>query len=459
MFYKLLHCLFIFLCINNSAFGQKKILQSNTPKKTEDSLIIDGYCQRFSFYQHDTVAFYLNAKQRMKEATIGVYNIEHQLVDFIKCDISPQNTTNTDAYKNGFGYKFSTKYIVPKKLKSGMYFLGNDIPFLVKNSSKTKSKIAIIHPSNTDIAYNNKGGMSYYYPSHKIRARVLSKERPWVFSENGNPIEFYKWIDKQSLQIDYLCDEDLENFEHIKDYKLLIFTGHSEYWTRPAREIFDKYIDEKHNALILSGNMMYWQVRYEAYEPNQQICYKYDAFSSDPTKDMLMKTSRWEDARLQYNPLNSIGLSYYYNGGFSISKNGFGGYKILKPQNELFKGTGLKYNEVLKFNADEYDGATVTFIKNDKNPSESYPIYNNSLTKFYKVELLAYDLCEPDWGGTDIHTGAIIALKRKTTSGVIINTGASNWCKEIAKPEIQKVTLNAINILLNQKSVNNLFLK
>jgi hypothetical protein len=429
------------------------------PSSISDSIIIDGYFNQFSFLQEDTVSIFLNAKKSAKSITLGIYDINKQLNDYLKCDVVPQKIANTDAYKSGFGYKTTCKYIVPSNLKSGLYFLGN-IPFLVKNNSKIKAKIAIVHPSNTDIAYNNKGGMSYYYPSHQNRARVLSKERPWMFNENGNSINFYAWLSKLTYSFDFLSDEDMENYDKIKEYKALVFVGHSEYWTRNARLNFDKFINENHHALILSGNSMYWQVRYEAQAPLQQICYKYDAFPNDPIADIFLKTGRWEDYRINLNPILSIGVNYYTFGGFqNAAKVGFGGYKILKPQNELFKGLDFKYNDVMKFNADEYDGAKLSYVKNPSNASDIYPVYDNTTTNFYKVQLLAYDLAVPDWGGNDVHNGTLLVIRKKATSGFIINIGASNWCKEIDKLEIKKITTNAFDLLQKADSeLDKLFL-
>ncbi len=425
--------------------------RNDTPTLLADSMLIDGYFNQFSFLQEDTAYLYLNSKVTLKNAILGIYDVNKQLKDYIKCEINPQKILNPDPYKNGYGYTITYKYIIPSNLKSGLYFLANKLPVLVKNDNLNKAKMAIVHPSNTDIAYNKNGGMSYYYPSHQNRARVLSKQRPWVFSENGNLNSFYQWLSTLSYSLDFLSDEDLEDYNKIKNYQVLIFIGHSEYWTRSARLNFDKFINENHHALMLSGNSMYWQARYDTKTPNQQICYKYDAFSSDPISDILLKTGRWEDARLNLNPLLSIGSNYYTYGGFQNPvKVGFGGYKILKPQHELFKGLNFKYNDVMKFVADEYDGAKLSYVKNPANTADIYPVYDNVTTNFYKVQLLAYDLAVPDWGGNDVHSGAIIALKRKATSGVIINIGASNWCNEISKSEIKKITTNAIEIL--QKS-------
>ncbi len=53
---------------------------------------------------------------------------------------------------------------------------------------------------------------------------------------------------------------DLEDYSEIAGAKVVVIIGHSEYWTRRARENFDRYVLEGGNALVLSGNTMWWQV-------------------------------------------------------------------------------------------------------------------------------------------------------------------------------------------------------
>jgi hypothetical protein len=92
--------------------------------------------------------------------------------------------------------------------------------------------------------------------------------------------EFYYWLASQDhSNVGYITDKEMEEFSNIKSAKLLIIPGHSEYWTRKARRNFDQFVRQGSNSLILSGNTMWWQARYNE-DMTQIICFK-DA-KSDP---------------------------------------------------------------------------------------------------------------------------------------------------------------------------------
>ena len=429
----------------------QKIMKFDTKN---DTLVVDGYLNKFAFNKNELATLYLNSFKKADNVTIGIYDINGKLVSGILCNTNSQKMSTIKPWENGYGYQPTTTFNIPNNLLSGVYFIGNKIPFLIKNSSPFIGEILIVHPSHTDIAYNNNGGYSLYYPSHQNRARILSTQRPWKFAENGNPIPFYQWLSKTNYKIDYISDDEMQDYVNINSYKLIILAGHSEYWTRKARMNFDKFVDDGKNALLLTGNSMYWQTRMD-FVKNQLICYKYDAAGNDPITDPLLKTTKWEDASLKNNQLFSIGLNYYNYGGTitSRSKNtkGFDGYKIIKPESPIFAGLGLKRNDVITHNSIEYDGANVKFEKDSTN--QLYPVYDNSVTKFYKVDILGWDYAIPDWGlqNNVFHTGLCVLFKKKNTSGLILNMSSSNWCNEIGtKPQLKTITKNAIDFLLKE---------
>lgn len=432
---------------------------TDSPKKLIDSLVNVGYLNRFSFGAGDTLKFFINATKN-DSGSLGIYDVNGKLVDYLTDNIEQQTARSNNLSEEGYKYSKYITYYLPVDIPTGMYFLAKKIPFIVKNVSETKGNIVMVHPSNTDNGYNSIGGKSYYLPSSANRARVLSKARPWAFPQQGNLTQFYKWIRKQPFQIDYISDEDLENFDNIKSYSLVLIVGHSEYWTRKARENFDKFVDSGKNALLLTGNTMYWQVRYDSKDPSLQICHKYDALTTDPINNVLLKTASWEEPKLNYPQLNTIGLSYYAYGGFSKHEDGFKGYKITKPSSYIFNSTNLSFGDIVKFIGWEYDGGPIVMEPSKLYPNVLIPRYVNDKTRFQRVEVLAYDLAVPDNGGKDLHNGLLLALQKSNTSGVILNIGASHWCAQIDNLIIGKITSNSIT-LLSQSSkselLNNLF--
>ena len=101
-----------------------------------------------------------------------------------------------------------------------------------------------------------------------------------------------------------------------------MIVGHSEYWSKEARQNFDRYIDEGNHGIVLSGNTMWWQIRYEE-NGKKIVCYKYD--NVDPIGDPLLETIWWNENQLDYPITSSIGADFD-NGGYAhYQDNGWDG--------------------------------------------------------------------------------------------------------------------------------------
>ena len=228
-----------------------------------------GYSSSISFNPKDSVSVMLQPFEAAKNQSIKLFDINENVVDEVTSDLFMQDRFDTNNFwKNGYNYKETFKYGITDQLKSGIYYFENTSPFIVKRKSfSEKKKILVIYPSNTDNTYNRSGGKSSYTIP---KGDTLSFNRP---VELQHYIKYFlKWIANQNFEVDYIADIDLDNYDNIKGYKTIIIPGHNEYWTRKARRNFDKYIDLGGNAVILSGNTMWWQVRYTE-DFSKMICF------------------------------------------------------------------------------------------------------------------------------------------------------------------------------------------
>jgi hypothetical protein len=263
------------------------------------------------------------------------------------------------------------------------------------------------------------------------------------FTERG-----LQWFLSQSdFSVNYVCDIDLETDRYIKNSKLLILVGHNEYWTRAARQVFDKFVDNGGNALILSGNVMWWQARYSA-DHTKLICYK---DRSDPEPDPLLKTINWNDPSLQYPVALSIGGDYEHGGYGTRTDKGWDGYKIVAPHSPLLLGTGLTKGAIIHLPTVEFDGAFLRGVDAD-----GYPKLDESYYNFYKMELIGFDKGVSRDGSETI--GTFIAFQRTATSGKIVHTGSTNWCSYEGiggadRQIIQLITKNAISKMIRNENI------
>lgn len=398
---------------------------------------VSGYMDKMSYNVGDTFKLFLNANEEKFDYQLTINDINGNIVDTLICNVYPQKITNDLPYENGFGYDVTIESLIPN-LKSGVYLFENSIPFVIKPNKK--EQILVLYNSNTENAYCKSGGESLYsYDTLELKHKPkVSFLRPIALPRFSG--EFFKWIETQKqYDIGYICDKDMDNYETLKDAKLLVIPGHSEYWTRKARRNFDKFVNNGNNALILSGNTMWWQVRYND-SKDQLICYRNENF--DDSVDSL-KTLLWVDTLLKYPIIESIGLDFD-EGGYGLDKdNGWDGYKIVASNSPFFNDTEIEDNEIIKLATSEYDGAKLNFSL------DSSKVTLNNGFSFYKYELIGYDLCSRKRNSN----GAWIVLQRESTSGVIINTGSTNWCaKEGMLGEdsgiVKKVTLNMIDLMM-----------
>lgn len=406
--------------------------------------LIDGYTDKMSYAPGEDCDLYLNS-DKTTEQTLTLYTIDNKKVEEINVTPSSQRIANEAAWENGYGYEKTTSIQIPE-VKSGIYLFNKKIPIIIKG--KTPSPITIVYPSNTINAYNNAGGKSLYgfNSSDKEKANIISFNRPQPLGDRYADSLFYKWIASET-EANYIVDKDLEDLSNFGESKVLVIVGHNEYWTKKARQNFDQFIADGGNALVLSGNSMYWQMRYQ--EPNHQIvCYK--DFESDPISDTLDKTIKWTDTLLDYQTYESIGADFNRGGYGKKDDDGWDGFKVISASSPIFKGTDLKEGDIIPMPTTEYDGAPTLLA--DIN---SIPEIDTFTLGFYRVELVAYDL------GYTNHTtvGTFMVFQKFPYSGKVINVCSTEWCSKQTfnnsetLPLIKKLTLNMINLLENDLEV------
>lgn len=203
-------------------------------------------------------------------------------------------------------------------------------------------------------------------------------------------------------------------------------------------------------SLLLSGNNMWWQVRYSE-DRTQMICYK---SGPDPIADPLLKTINWPDPSLQYPVAPAIGADFDHGGyGIKYPDKGWKGYRILTPSAAIFRGVDIAAGDVLALPTGEYDGAPIV---NDP-VTAGAPLLDYAALGAYRAEIIGYDYCLSGPDGSD-EVATWMALQRTATSGVVINVASTDWCSPngVAGSDgerIRQITRNMVDALVNQQSV------
>ncbi len=384
---------------------------------------------------------FLQSKESISACRLDIYTINGDIAFSVASPLTVQKISADDPSVNGYGFAVTSEIEIPENLKSGVYLIEKQIPFIVKTNSKVD--FTILYPSNTTNAYSLSGGRSLYDKSN--RPSHVSFLRPIPIQSNT---EFgLKWFASlTNYKIGYVDDRDMDDYSSIQNSGLLVIVGHSEYWTRKARKNFDHFVNEGHSAIILSGNTMWWHVRYS--DNNQLICHR--DVQLDPISDLLMKTIEWDKPSLEYSILSSIGADFS-RGGYGLQVDaGWDGYKIVTPASPLLEGLNLKKGDILSLPSGEYDGAPILNFTSD-----GYPELDKATLGFYKAELIGFD--RGARGGKET-IGTFIAFKKTRKSGTVVNAASYDWCSERGMngrdgQAVKRITMNAIDKLLANKTV------
>ena len=425
--------------------------------------IVDGYMDKLSYHPGDTALVYLNSSIVIPNWKLYLLDVEGNRKDSVITDLIPQGISNPEPWVNGFGYHVTFAYVIPAHLQSGIYQWENKVFFIVKNPQKN-ADITIIYPSNTEAAYNEAGGKGLYdFDSPEGRAHTVTFQRPlstFIINDVRTYCRrFLQWIHSLGgYSFQYIADNDMDDYSEISNSKIIVVPGHSEYWSRNARQNLDSFVNSGKDAMILSGNTMWWQVRYSN-DRTRLICYK-DKWL-DPEPDSLMKTINWPEPSLNYPSLTSTGADFIHGAYGMKPYHGWYGYNILQPGSPLLEGTGLSFHDILSCQSMEYDATLFYGIEPNGDP-----ILDTTSLGFCKIELIGYD-----WGksiyfyGPQKSYGTFIAFKKYPTSGNVINVGFTNWCarnvgqggaggfggKDSLK--IKTITMNMFNKLLAGENI------
>jgi hypothetical protein len=445
--------------------------------------IIEGYTDKNSYEIGDTVHFFLKSNVDTL-ALIEIKDLNDKIISSNLSHISNQEIINPDPWKNGLGFDTTVSIVLDENnFSSGLYFL-ETIPIIVKKKKNESTDLLVVLPTNTMTAYTVLGGKSFYKDlvSDGIRADVLSFRRPYrKYSDEkgGERLRVkpgVKWLYNQGYDINFITDYDMDEPNYSINSNIIVIVGHSEFWTRKARLNFDYHVDIGKNALILSGNTMWKQVRYE---DNGNRIFSY--YNSHPKNDNHPEglttgfsgsesTSSYEYLSQFYSTTDypiypSIGADWW-NGGYGYGNAadtiGFGdeqkgGYKIIDYDSLIFQGTNLKENDILNIPTREYDGCIVSGFDSNNNP-----IFNSNF--FYKTKFYGYDIANLSDNGVNLKHSAFFAFQKQFSSGVIINTSSMDWCYEKGlgsdhkySSDINTITRNMLNILSNNDASSILF--
>jgi hypothetical protein len=399
--------------------------------------IVSGYVEDFSVNRGEDVIAYLQPTEEHKKGILLIYNLKGEIVDSLVCNLQFQDTI----YKNKIyekGYGFSNKCIYnTSKLKSGIYFFGNVVPFLVKDTSIIKAK-TVVFPFANMMASNNDGGKSFdkFNSSNLECAEFLSSNRRVNLYRFLVEKPFLNWIDSiANKDYNFISDLDLENYKSIKNSDILIMHGNFSFISYNQRNTLEKFQNRNGSSLIISSDFM--KNKFNIIHESRKFQFK--AYG-DTTYKIENRLGLWNNFEPSNHNTNLIGCSSEISYTSNNLKSSYGGYKIIDFSHPIFKGI---HSNVIKVNTKNSNSIAVEHIN-----FEQYPIPDNSNLNFYKNQILAFDYSI--YYNKQTIT-SISFFQRKENSGKIIFIGTDNWLsfESVTDGNIKLITKNAIDFLKN----------
>jgi hypothetical protein len=238
--------------------------------------------------------------------------------------------------------------------------------FVVRESGPT-APILFVSSTTTHQAYNAWGGKSLYPDESRGATRVsgganavvVSWDRPYAEYRGAGLVlrweyPFVRWMESRGYDVAYAADVDLERHpEMLAGRRLVVFAGHSEYWSVGMRRGIENAIAAGTNVAFFSANEIYWRVRFEpgpGGEYRTVTCYRRAEIDPQATSDPTHATTKWRD--LPSKEPESLVLGQMY-GHVVLTP---GDFVCTAPDHWVYQGTGLRTGDsIVNLVGQEYD--------------------------------------------------------------------------------------------------------
>jgi hypothetical protein len=196
-------------------------------------------------------------------------------------------------------------YLARLILTSGEH-AGQDalVPFVVRPPLGRLARALVQQPVTTAQAYNHWGGKSLYTSNSTdaVAAVKVTFDRPypawsvanlnarWPF---GCDYQLVRYLEREGLDVAYTTDVDTHREPwSLAGHRLVVTSGHDEYWTREVRDAFEEALAAGTNLACMGANTAYWQMRFE---DSERTMVEYRWRAEDPEPDRALKTEQFRN--------------------------------------------------------------------------------------------------------------------------------------------------------------------
>lgn len=149
---------------------------------------------------------------------------------------------------------------------------------------------------------------------------------------------FVGWLERSDYRVDYCTDLDLHRDPGLLDrYRLLVSSGHDEYWTDEMRDHTERFVRDGGNVAFFGGNTCWWRVSFD-------------------DESSFRRVAKWSDHAGPDRPENLLtGVSFRNGGERDRDDHPVPvGYRVQHADHWVYAGTGLGDGAVFGDRPDEY---------------------------------------------------------------------------------------------------------
>jgi hypothetical protein len=317
------------------------------------------------------------------------------------------------------------------KLTAGVSGKQQYIIFAVRDDTRF-SDLIMAQTVNTYQAYNPWGGKSLYGTLAKRddtanKATKVSFNRPYYGETTNGAGDFLyweypilNWLESQGYDVSYATNVDVDRDANLLlSHKAFLSVGHDEYWSWNMRDHVEGARDRGVSLGFFSGNVSYWQVRYESSlasgDPSRTLVGYKELWMQDPLEPTKLTTDRWRSTEVNRSEDAMVGVRYITQARPALV--------IEDASHWVFSGTGL------------HDGDRVT---------------NHDGTTFLGYEVDAMGPTSPANAQRLAHSPATAAnayfsdmtTYRAPSGATVFATGSIGW--SVTVPSVVQMTRNVL---------------
>ena len=313
-----------------------------------------GFARTFSNNAGSTVDFSVHGPTTsLSIYRIGGYDTGWRLLTAITNTQTTQPAATVVASSNGAtscsNWSTTASWAIPANAWSGLYVAvvrptavadASYVPFVVRNDARTADIVVKTSETTWGQAYNYYGtpgggeltGACVYgiggIGDITQRAHFASIERPIVTRQTipqtywmTMEMPLWRYLDKQGFNWKLIASSDLDaGLTTTTGAKVLISSGHDEYWSDGMRNNAEAFRDAGGNLIFLSANEVFWRIRFTP-DRKGYWCFK-DTMTgpgghvAGTPLDPVSWTGTWKDNRWAgRKPENTItGTDFRMNG-------------------------------------------------------------------------------------------------------------------------------------------------